>query len=353
MNGYQATLMRTRPGVKALVKLTAIIAIAAEFCACSLSETDNANLPYAMIATIPTGKVPAAAALDPIDHLLYVSNLADASVSVIDTVTNRLVDTISVPTGPLYIGVHPGTHTAYVVCGGTPPDGAGHTVAIIRNRSHDVVRADTRAGAAGIAVDPGTNRAYVDVGGDSVAAIAGASATVLAEVSVGGGTHPASFAVDAGRGDIYAGLNQLSTPESILALDGTTMAVKSSITVGHASFAIARDDQSGRLFSVGRQTDSSQDNVLSVIDGTSVKHTATINEDILALVVDQSGNLVLAAPQNGRVVRFIDKHSGEVASTLLASDATGFPAVDSQTHKFYLPLPNKNQIVVLGPKTWN
>lgn len=342
--------MLMNPRIRTLSRLIAVIAMAAGFFACSQSDTNNS---YAMVATIPAGKFPAAAALDPVDHVLYVTNLEDASVSLIDTVTNRLVDTIPVPAAPLYIGVHPRTHTAYVVCGGTPPDGAGHTVAIIRNRSHDVVRVDTRAGAAGIAVDPETNRAYVDVGGDSVAAIDGASATVLAEVSVGGGAHPASFAVDAGRGDIYAGLNQLSTPESVLALDGTTMAVKSSITVGHASFAIARDDQSGRLFSVGRQAGSSSDNVLSVIDGTSVKHTATINEDILGLVVDQSGDLVLAAPQNGRAVRFINKHSGEVASTLLVSDATGFPAVDSQTHKFYLPLPNKNQILVLAPKSWS
>jgi YVTN family beta-propeller protein len=52
------------------------------------------------VQRIPVGDHPTEAILTPNSHRLYVSNLNGDTISVIDTATNTVVDTISVNPGP-------------------------------------------------------------------------------------------------------------------------------------------------------------------------------------------------------------------------------------------------------------
>jgi YVTN family beta-propeller protein len=53
-------------------------------------------------ATIPVGDNPAAMAVSPDSKRLYVANLGDRTVSVIDTTTNKVTATIPCPAASLY-----------------------------------------------------------------------------------------------------------------------------------------------------------------------------------------------------------------------------------------------------------
>jgi YVTN family beta-propeller protein len=53
-------------------------------------------------------------AVDPGSHTVYVANLNDGTVSVIDASTRTVTATVPVGSTPNEVAVDPGTHTVYV-----------------------------------------------------------------------------------------------------------------------------------------------------------------------------------------------------------------------------------------------
>jgi YVTN family beta-propeller protein len=63
--------------------------------------------------TITVGSFPAGVAVDPASRTVYVANVGDNTVSVIDGATRMVTATIPVGS-PDGVAADPGTHTAYV-----------------------------------------------------------------------------------------------------------------------------------------------------------------------------------------------------------------------------------------------
>jgi len=83
---------------------------------------------YRVTATVPLGKNAGWIAMDPGTHTVYVTNIKDKTVSVIDASTRTVVATVPVGKGPGPMVVDPGTHTAYVSISGD------NSVSVIESR---------------------------------------------------------------------------------------------------------------------------------------------------------------------------------------------------------------------------
>ena len=64
----------------------------------------------AVTETIPVGKSPDGWVVDPTTHTVYITNSGDDSVSVVDPATRAVTATIKVGKGPDGIAVDPTTH---------------------------------------------------------------------------------------------------------------------------------------------------------------------------------------------------------------------------------------------------
>lgn len=58
-----------------------------------------------MVATIPVGNGPIVSAIDTSKNLIYVTNVSDDTVSVIDGTTNTVIATVPVGDRPIGAGV--------------------------------------------------------------------------------------------------------------------------------------------------------------------------------------------------------------------------------------------------------
>ena len=138
--------------------------------------------PYKVTATVPLGsKSPYGVAVDPGTHTVYVTNVKDGTVSVIDASTRTVTATIPVGKSPQEVAVDPGTHTVYVT------DYGDNSVSVI-DASTRTVTATIPVGTSphGVAVDPGTHTVYVANAKDGTVSVIDASTrTVTATIPVG------------------------------------------------------------------------------------------------------------------------------------------------------------------------
>ncbi|MBA3947123.1 MAG: YncE family protein [Herpetosiphonaceae bacterium] len=100
------------------------------------------------VTTIRVGRQPIGVAVDPRIHRAYVGNSLDNTVSVIDTITNSVVDTIRVGLFPADVEVGLNTNVVYVM------NNYASTVSVIETTTNKVVQT-IRVGhfPGGIAVD--------------------------------------------------------------------------------------------------------------------------------------------------------------------------------------------------------
>jgi YVTN family beta-propeller protein len=106
--------------------------------------------------SIAVGDYPQTAAADASSQSVYVTNQEGGTVSVIDTTTRGVTDTIQVGGHPHGMAIDPGSHTAYVA------DYNGGAVSVIDTSTRRVTGSIPVGGYPdGVAVDPATHAAYV------------------------------------------------------------------------------------------------------------------------------------------------------------------------------------------------
>lgn len=162
-----------------------------------------------VVATVRVGANPQGVAVDPALNTFYVITERFAGgnqpatganlVSVIDASTRTVTHTIPAGTGPRGVAVDTREHVVYVA------NFWESTVSMIDARPRAVVAAvpvQSISASGALAVDPGTRTAYVvNERGDSVAVIDGSARAVSDTVPVGPGTR--GVAVDPGTHTVY------------------------------------------------------------------------------------------------------------------------------------------------------
>jgi YVTN family beta-propeller protein len=199
-----------------------------------------------LLQTSFAGGRPVGLALNPQTNRLYAANIDD-SVSVINTVTNALVTLVALPagSGPVGAAANPMTNFVYIAnYGGSVSVLDGATNSVITN-----VALPADSCPTGVAVNPITNRVYTaNRLGDSVTVIDGATNSVITTVQLPFGTEPLSVVVNTSTNRIYTCNHGIGL---ITVIDGATNAIVSMLGWSYSSYegyGIALNETTGRLY---------------------------------------------------------------------------------------------------------
>ena len=257
---------------------------------------------YSAIKTItvsqePYGVGPYGVGVSPDGKTVFITNMADDSVSVIDTATNTVTNTISVGDFPFGVAVSPDGRYAYVAnaaddnlsvietsgytvvanitVGDDPhgvvvhPDGSklyvtnylGSTVSVINTSTYNLIKTiNVGTSPHGIAIHPSGSYVYTaNVFGDSLSVISTSSNSVIKTISMG--HYPFFPAIDPSGQYLYVS-NYASN--SVTVVDASSNTAVGNISVGSAPHGISLDSTGSRIYVANEG-----DNSISVIDTTS------------------------------------------------------------------------------------
>jgi YVTN family beta-propeller protein len=272
------------------------------------------------VGTIAGLSVPHHVAISPDGARAYVTNRANSSVSVIDTVNNRVIQTITVGRDPWGVVVHPDSSRAYVACFNdnsvwvidtvnwttqtipvgrsssgvaVHPDGSRayvttyyNTVSVIDTATNSVIHTITlERNSTWVAVHPDGSRAYVTNYNDgSVSVIDTATNKVTERIEVE--RAPAWVAVHPDGSRAYVA--NFGNNSTVSVIDTATNKVTERIAVGLGPYGVAVHPDGNRVYTTNRG-----DNSVSVIDTVN-------NREIQRITVGRDSHSVAVHP-DGRV----------------------------------------------------
>jgi len=159
---------------------------------------------------------------------MYVTNYSSNTVSVINTSTNTVVNTITVGTRPYGVAITPNGLYAYVANAGSG------TVSVINTSTNTVVNTiSVGASPLGVAITPNGQYVYVTHGGGTVSVINTSTNTVVNTITVGA----SPWAVAITPNGLYAYVANAAS-NTISVIDTSTNTVVNTISVGSNSFDI-------------------------------------------------------------------------------------------------------------------
>ncbi len=198
-------------------------------------------------------------AVNPVTNSIYLANVVEQTVPVVDASTDTLITTITGlgPT-PRELAVNPVANMIYV---GNEGNGTGTTLSVINGATNAIVQNITVGrGPEGVAVNPITNRIYTaNQGGNTVSVINGSTNTVIATVPVGSG--PSELAIDTITNRLYVANSNSNT---ISVIDTNTNTVIDTIAVGDFPRGLSLDPVSNQVYLVNENDDT-----FSVINGNT------------------------------------------------------------------------------------
>jgi YVTN family beta-propeller protein len=178
-------------------------------------------------------------AFDPTRNRLFVAELGNNTVGVVDINERKVIHVIAGLSEPQGVGYAASSDTLYVANGG---DGSLRSY-----RAGDYTqtgRIDLGADADNIRVDPAGNRVLVGYGGGAIAAIDVTGRNKMAVFPLP--AHPESFQLDGKTNQIFV---NVPNSRAIVVLDGGTGQKKAtwSVRSGIGNFPMALDDEAQRV----------------------------------------------------------------------------------------------------------
>lgn len=238
----------------------------------------NTNL---ITDTITVGDFPAGVAITPNGQYAYVANFNGNNVSVIMTSTNTVIDTITVGTGAYEIAITPNGNYAYVT------NETSSNVSVIMISNNTVIDTITVGSTPqGIAITPNGEYAYVVLdfdSSDNINVIETSTNTVVDVLTVG--TNPHEIAITP-NGEYAYVTNYVSNNVSVIQTSNNT--VVDTIAVGTNPQGIAITPNGEYVY----VTNSSASNLVSVIQtsNNTVVDTITVGSFPFAIGITPDGN---------------------------------------------------------------
>ena len=203
--------------------------------------------PLVLEARIPLGEIAGRIdhlAFDPTRQRLYVAEVGNGSVGIVDFAGHRLLRTVSGFDEPQGIAYEPSTDSIYVASGG---DG---TVRIFRAADFEqVAKLSLGADADNVRVNAAGSRVYVGYGTGALAVIDSATRARVGDVPVGG--HPESFQLDADGDRVF--VNVPAVERIVVASRKREKKIAEwSTGASQANYPMAIDAERHRLFDVFR-----------------------------------------------------------------------------------------------------
>lgn len=311
----------------------------------------NAEHVYSVIDIINfTNPSPSGVTINSVNDRAYVTLFYSSSISVINSKTDKITDTIAIPnsTHPddIDFNIINGVGYLYVIDRSSSPD----TLKVVNTSTKQVV-ATISVGTNGndVAVNHANAKVYVtsDDGTtgppDKVYVIDGTSNTVITTVSVG--SAPLGVAVNSVNGRVYVANFESNT---VSVIDGTSNGVIATVPVGLFPSAVAVDMSSNRIYVTNLVADT-----VSVIDGTSnrVITTIPVGDAPRAIAVNQYNHNVFVINSVENTVSVIDGTSNRVIDAIPVGNDPWKVAVNAAKDKVYVTNRNSNTVSVISKES--
>jgi len=237
----------------------------------SVSVIDTMN--NRVIQTITVGQDPWGVAVLPDGSRAYVTHNKDTSVWVIDTATNSVIQTIPIGHSSSDVAVHPNGSRAYITAI------SDSSVSVIDTVNIRVIQNfPTRGLSYRVAAHPDGSRAYVtNYTDDSVSVIDTVNNSVIQTIAIGRGPIGVAVHSDGSRAYV-ANFND----NSVSVIDTATTSVIQTITVKQGPYGVAAHPDGSRVYVTNRINNS-----ISVIDTAtnSVIQTITVGRNPYGVAV--------------------------------------------------------------------
>jgi YVTN family beta-propeller protein len=262
-------------------------------------------------ATISVGSNPMGVAISQDGAKAYVGNANSNDVSVIDTATNTITATVPVGSSPQGIAVSPNGKNVYTA------NHISNTVSLFDTTTNNV-KATVSVGKnpAGVAVSADGKKIYVTNEGDNTVSILD-TVTRAVTVTVPVGNEPKGVAVSPDGTRVYV-VNSGSGSVSII--DTATNKVIDTVTVGRAPRGIAVNPHGTKVY----VTNSDEYfNTISVIDTATNTVTTSIpvGSNPMGIAVTPDGSKVYVAVHSCNTVSVIDTTTNIVTTTMLVGNS--------------------------------
>lgn len=282
------------------------------------------------------GERPLAAAYDSAKGEVFLVNQGTNNVSVVSTLTNKVIAVVPVgdyPSGAAYDG---GKGEVFVA------NSFGRSITVISDTTNTVV-ATVAVGADPVGVAYDTDRAEVfvsNVGSDNVSVISDTTNAVVASVPVGGG--PSALTYDAGRGEVFVG-NAFTNNVSVIS-DATNKVV-GTVAVGSYPVGIAYDAGKDDVYVANYAS-----NNVSVVSDTTNLVTATVRVGATpsAITYDSGKAEVFAANIGSNNVSVISDSTNAVVASVNVGSAPGAAAYDAADAEVFIANEGSNNASVIS-----
>ena len=224
-----------------------VVALAA---VCALASKEPAAQTAKPPLTLET-KIPLGGVAGRIDHMaidlarnrLFVAELGNNSVGVVDLTSRKVVHRIAGLKEPQGVAYAQATDTLYVATRG---DGS---LRIFRGQNYTpVARVELDSDADNVRIDASAGQVIVGYGDGALAVIDMANHRKIGSMPLKG--HPESFQLDPSSSDVFINLPDV---RALVVLDRVTGQVRNSWTVPYGgNFAMALDNEAQRVLSVFR-----------------------------------------------------------------------------------------------------
>lgn len=292
---------------------------------------------------IPVGTYPVYACINKTTKVLYVTNLEDNTVSVIDASTNLLIATIPVGTFPNGVCVNEETNMIYVA------NNSDGTVSVIDGNSNLVVTTITVGSSpAQTAVNENTNLIYVSNLGDGTVSVIDGSTNLVITVITTNTSEPFGIGINQNTNLIY--VSSIGS-NNVIVIDGSTNTIVGlPIAVGSGPQGVCVNENSNLIYVV-----NNNDNTVSVIDG----NTATVigspiptGNSPTEIAVNESTVRVYVPNSNDGTMTVIDGNTQTVVDTVSVGTQPYGICVSDVTYLVYVVLSvSTDQVLVIDGNT--
>ena len=304
----------------------AVVPVTVETVAVSPAHTTNAGF-------IPLGYKVWPVVFNPVTNHAYFGYYSDYPwnglpnrVTVVNTTTNAVVGNISMPRGPATsLAISPDGTRVYA-----PNLWSGYLTVIDTGSNSIVDTVPIGTAPQGVAMSSDGQRVYISCGGsNAVYAVDTATNTVVATIPATGGIIGIAVSPDGSR--VYTANSQ---SKSVSVIDTATNAVITTVPVGIGPPMLAVTPDGSRIYVANRGS-----NTVSVIDtaANTVVATVPVGAEPHAVAISPDGSLAYVTNAASRTLSLIDTGDNTVISTvpLGGSDNNLGVAVSPDGSKIY------------------
>ncbi len=265
--------------------------------------------------------------------LAFVANYNAGTVSVIDTISDKVTDTLTVGANPRALAITPDGSKVYVANNGS------NSVSVINTADNSVESIAVDNFPYAIAITPDGTKAYV-VNSKEVQVIDVASDTVTMSLLVG--NNPTAIVITPDGSKAYVAN---STGDSVSVISTVTDTVSSTISVGNFPCAIAITPDGTKAFVV-----NNNNGTVSVIttENDKVSTRIFVGNNPCAIAITPTGNKAYVANRNDMTISVINTTLNVVSGTIAVGNFPDVIAITPNGAKTLIVNNNSGKISVIN-----